>query len=62
MKIRKKFKAVYDQYQELNGLTFKVIRKITKPEKKYDSEVLPMYEIKIAGKRISAWPEEVELA
>lgn len=51
----------YDQYKEHQGKRFEVIRKVTQPEKEYDRECLPMYEIKLEdGQVITAWPEEVE--
>ena len=59
-KLRKRFRAVYEQYQELNDCPFQVIRKIVRPTPLYDAETLPVYEIVIVGKRITAWPEEVE--
>jgi len=59
--IRKTFTTPYEQHADRVGQPFTVKRKITKPEKDYDADALPMYEITFSdGVTIPAWPEEVE--
>jgi hypothetical protein len=56
---RPAFFACYDQYRELNGQPFSIVRVIDTADETHDQEVLPMFVIQIDGKQIEAWPEEV---
>jgi hypothetical protein len=59
MTIRHYFRAVFDQYQELDGKPFTVDRILDTPSPTLDIENLPMFLITIDGQQIHAWPEEV---
>jgi hypothetical protein len=56
---RETFHKCYEQYKELDGKTFTVVRVIEEADDQHDQEVLPMFVIQIDGQQIEAWPEEV---
>jgi hypothetical protein len=59
-RVRERFHTPYEQYRGFNGRRFKILRKVSKPDKLHDAEVLPMYEIKFRdGTKIEAWSEEI---
>jgi hypothetical protein len=59
IRMRKRFKARWEQYKERDGQQFKVIRQLHPPE--IDEEVGRMWEIQFSDHTvIHAWPEEVE--
>jgi hypothetical protein len=58
--VRGKFYTRFEQYRGFNGRRFRILRKIAKPDRLHDAEVLPMYEIQFRdGTKIEAWPEEI---
>lgn len=53
------FNAVYEQYRDLDGKPFRLVRAIDQPDDTHDEDVLPMYVILIDGREYEAWPEEI---
>jgi hypothetical protein len=54
------FSSPYDQYQEYNGETCKIINVFAEPDERHDEEALPMFEVVFEdGTKIEAYPEEL---
>jgi len=57
---KKRFWSPFEQVREHNGKRFVILKKISKPDRTHDREVLPMYRIRfLDGIEIEAFPEEI---
>lgn len=58
--LRTIFRTPFEQHSAHDGQPCEVVRAITEPDDRHDSECLPMFVIRFDdGTEIEAWPEEI---